>query len=96
MKCHCSHISALLRAPLAQLVEQRTFNPLVVGSFPTGRTILFQRSSMAEQAAVNRWVEGSTPSAGAFGSVAERFKAAVLKTAVMKVTRGSNPFASAK
>ena len=28
-------------APLAQLVEQRTFNPLVVGSIPTRRTIKF-------------------------------------------------------
>ncbi len=28
-------------APLAQLVEQETFNLKVVGSTPTGRTILF-------------------------------------------------------
>ena len=26
-------------APVAQLVEHRTFNPLVVGSIPTGRTV---------------------------------------------------------
>ena len=28
-----------MHAPLAQLVEQWTFNPLVVGSIPTGRTM---------------------------------------------------------
>ena len=27
------------RGPLAQLVEQRTFNPWVVGSIPTGPTL---------------------------------------------------------
>ena len=31
-------IPSTLCPPLAQLVEQRTFNPLVVGSNPTGRT----------------------------------------------------------
>lgn len=29
-----------VRGPLAQLVEQRTFNPWVVGSIPTGPTFL--------------------------------------------------------
>ncbi len=29
-------------APVAQLVEHRTFNPLVVGSIPTGRTTFLQ------------------------------------------------------
>ena len=31
--------------PLAQLVEQRTFNPWVVGSSPTGPTICYQANS---------------------------------------------------
>lgn len=30
-------------APVAQLVEQRTLNPLVVGSSPTGRTKIICR-----------------------------------------------------
>ena len=30
-------------APLAQLVEQRTFNPQVLGSSPRGRTFLLAR-----------------------------------------------------
>lgn len=33
------HFNGLLESePVAQLVEQRTFNPLVVGSIPTGLT----------------------------------------------------------
>jgi hypothetical protein len=31
--------------PLAQSVEQRTFNPWVVGSIPTGPTCIVGRSS---------------------------------------------------
>ena len=31
------------RGPLAQLVEQRTFNPWVVGSIPTGPTFVISR-----------------------------------------------------
>jgi hypothetical protein len=33
-----SYISNLEMGPLAQSVEQRTFNPWVVGSIPTGPT----------------------------------------------------------
>ncbi len=33
-------IASLLNGPLAQLVEQWTFNPLVVGSNPTRPTII--------------------------------------------------------
>jgi hypothetical protein len=35
--------------PLAQLVEQRTFNPLVVGSSPTGPTITFPHGTLRSQ-----------------------------------------------
>lgn len=31
----------IAQAPLAQLVEHRTFNPLVPGSIPGGRTFFF-------------------------------------------------------
>ena len=31
-------VTSLESEPVAQLVEQRTFNPLVVGSIPTGLT----------------------------------------------------------
>lgn len=41
-----------LRAPLAQLVEHRTFNPRVVGSNPTRRTISAFR---------NRWPSRNSP-----------------------------------
>jgi hypothetical protein len=34
----CLLFKAVLREPVAQLVEQLTFNPLVVGSNPTGLT----------------------------------------------------------
>lgn len=33
--------SCLVQGPLAQSVEQRTFNPWVVGSIPTGPTLIF-------------------------------------------------------
>ncbi len=55
-------------APLAQLVEHRTFNPLVPGSIPGGRTNSLpkkrQRAPLAqlvEQVTLNHLVEGSSP-----------------------------------
>ena len=48
-----------IRAPLAQLVEQRTLNPLVPGSSPGWRTILFTRLSEAKisrQADFESWM----------------------------------------
>ena len=43
----CQYISAL--APLAQMVEQRTFTPWVVGSIPTwGTRALTTKCSLAE------------------------------------------------
>src|SRR5689334_8943142 len=40
-----SEINHPCPGPLAQLVEHRTFNPLVVGSSPTGPTLCFRRSA---------------------------------------------------
>ena len=45
----------------------------------------FPDSSMVEHSAVNRVVVGSSPTQGASGSVAERFKALVLKTSVVEM-----------
>ncbi len=36
-------LDGLNLGPLAQSVEQRTFNPWVVGSIPTGPTLVFPR-----------------------------------------------------
>ena len=37
----CLRIRSEILGPLAQLAEQRTFNPWVVGSIPTGPTQVF-------------------------------------------------------
>lgn len=59
----------LSRAPLAQLVEHRTFNPLVPGSIPGGRTFFFPEeladaplAQLVEQVTLNHLVGGSSPS----------------------------------
>ena len=51
----------LLRGPLAQLVEQRTFNPWVVGSSPTGPTVSWRVTSPK----INVLGEKIEPDAGA-------------------------------
>jgi hypothetical protein len=57
------------RAPLAQLVEHRTFNPLVPGSIPGGRTFFLPEelgdaplAQLVEQVTLNHLVGGSSPS----------------------------------
>ena len=40
----------IILGPLAQSVEQRTFNPWVVGSIPTGPTVKFLGIYMGYQA----------------------------------------------
>ena len=55
---------------LAQLVERRTFNPVVVGSSPTvGKICLFIYSRLAqlvERKTLNLVVVGSSPTVGKF------------------------------
>ena len=50
----------MLRGPLAQLVELRTFNPQVVGSIPTGPTkrAAFGRLFFVLGAQAQGWVQG--------------------------------------
>ena len=57
---------------------------------------IFPNSSEVEQVTVNHLAGGSNPSWGASGSVAERFKAAVLKTAEQQCSVSSNLTASAR
>ena len=39
-----------IHAPLAQLAEQRTFNPMVLGSNPRGRTAASRGAATADEA----------------------------------------------
>ena len=51
----------LLYASVAQLVEQRTENPRVVGSIPTGGTIYADLAHLVERDLAKVEVEGSSP-----------------------------------
>ena len=51
----------LLYASVAQLVEQRTENPRVVGSIPTGGTIYADLAHLVERDLAKVEVAGSSP-----------------------------------
>ena len=51
----------LLYASVAQLVEQRTENPRVVGSIPTGGTIYADLAHLVERRLAKAKVAGSSP-----------------------------------
>ena len=51
----------LLYASVAQLVEQRTENPRVVGSIPTGGTITADLAHLVERDLAKVEVAGSSP-----------------------------------
>ena len=52
---------AILYASVAQLVEQRTENPRVVGSIPTGGTIYADLAHLVERHLAKVEVAGSSP-----------------------------------
>ena len=54
-------IQPLLYASVAQLVEQRTENPRVVGSIPTGGTIYADLAHLVERDLAKVEVAGSSP-----------------------------------
>ena len=54
-------ISPLLHASVAQLVEQGTENPRVVGSIPTGGTIFADLAHLVERNLAKVEVAGSIP-----------------------------------
>ena len=43
--------------PIAQSVEQRTFNPWVVGSIPTGPTSIIEKSIYRASAFKTKWIK---------------------------------------
>ena len=55
------HFSSHLSASVAQLVEQRTENPRVVGSIPTGGTIYADLAHLVERHLAKVEVAGSSP-----------------------------------
>ena len=65
---------------IAQLVEHRTFNPMVEGSNPSASTKIYSEiAQLVEQVTVNHHVAGSIPAFGAKFKYSNLVKCRVFK-----------------